>query len=272
MVAQLDEEWPWLEDRPVFTTGGEKGGNVTVVPAGAVLKPLTWRFWLYVVGFVASVALVVVGIWLVISGPQGASSSGSWWWLALALPAAGSTLFWFAGIYIEGMHRIMRERPRNLLLLAGLLGGGALGLAVPAVLGGARAVVPTVSLSAFCAGTAFCAARGIRRARKDVTRILRLRATGTTHTGVIAALPDPKTWSSGGNVPVRYRDSSTGAERTVTVRVNTWAHEIPVPRTRVIVYTDKDGDLVVELDPAHPVQYFSDSRRYEQDTSGGGTM
>ncbi|WP_444971579.1 hypothetical protein [Streptomyces sp. SAI-25] len=268
----MDEEWPWLEDRPVFTTGSEKGGNVTVVPAGAVLKPLTWRFWLYVVGFVMSVALVVVGTWLVIRSPQGAFASRSWWWLALTLPAAGSALFWFAGIYIEGMHRIMRERPRNLLLLAGLLGGGALGLAVPAVLGSAEAVAPTAVLTALCAGTGFCATRGIHRARKDVTRILRLRATGTTHTGVITALPDPRTWSSGGDVPVRYQDSSTGAERTVTVRVNTWAHEIPVPGTRVIVRTDNDGDLLVELDPAHPPQYFSDSRRYEQDTSGGGTM
>ncbi|BFP54445.1 hypothetical protein ACWGBY_00275 [Streptomyces griseus] len=272
-MAQLDEEWPWLEDRPVFTTCGERGGNVTVVPVGAVLKPFTGRFWLYVVGFVVSVTLVVVGTWLAISRPHGASPGGSWWWLALALPATGFALLWFAGIYVEGMHRIMRERPRNLLLLAGLLGGSALGLAVPAALGSAEGFVPAALLSAFsCAVTGLCATRGVRRARKDVTRILRLRATGTAHTGAIAALPDPKAWSSGGDVPIRYRDSSTGAECTVTVRVNTWAHRIPVPGTPVIVRTDEDGDLLVELDPDHPVEYFSDSRRYERDTSGGGSM
>ncbi|MER7883991.1 hypothetical protein ABTY35_14355 [Streptomyces fimicarius] len=271
-MAQLDEEWPWLEDRPVFTTGGERGGNVTVVPVGAVLKPFTWRFWLYVVGFVVSVTLVVVGTWLAISRPHGASPGGSWWWLALALPATGCALLWFAGIYVEGMHRIMRERPRNLLLLAGLLGGSALGLAVPAALGSAEGVVPAALLSASCAVAGLFAARGVRRARKDVARILRLRAAGTAHAGAIVALPDPKAWSKGGDVPIRYRDSSTGAERTVTVRVNTWAHEIPVPGTRVIVRTDEDGDLLVELDPDHPVEFFSDSRRYERDTSGGGSM
>ncbi|NEC63939.1 hypothetical protein [Streptomyces sp. SID9727] len=47
---------------------------------------------------------------------------------------------------------------------------------------------------------------------------------------------------------------------------------IPVPGTRVIVHTDEDGDLLVDLDPARPVEYFSDSRRYAQDTGGGGSM
>ncbi|MEV5606122.1 hypothetical protein AB0L33_32260 [Streptomyces sp. NPDC052299] len=272
-MAQSEDEWPWLEDRPVFTTRGERGGNVTVVPAGVVLKPLTWRFRLYVLGLVVSVALVAVGVWLVVSGSRGASPGASWWWLALVLPAAGFALLWASGIYVEGMYRIMRERPRNLLLLAGLLGGCALGLTVPSALGRADGVRPVAALSAFfCAVTGFFAARGVRRARKDVLRILRLRSAGPAHPGVIAALPDPQAWSGGGDVPVRYRDNSTGGERTVTVRVNTWAHMIPVPGTRVIVHTDEDGDLLVELDPAHPVEYFPDSRRYDQDTSGGGSM
>ncbi|MFE0486000.1 hypothetical protein [Streptomyces tendae] len=272
-VAQLDEEWSWLEDRPVFTTRGERGGNVTIVPPGAVLEPLTLRFWLGVASFVVSVALAVVGTGLVISGPSGASPPRGWWWLALAIPASGLALFSFAGIYVEGMPRMMRERPRNMLLLAGLLGGFTLGLAVLAALGGAEGLMPATAVSAVaCAVTALYAARGIRRARTDVMRILRLRATGTAHTGVIAALPDRKTWSHGGDVPIRYRDDGDEAEHTVTVRVNTWAHEIPVPGTRVIVHRDEEGDLLVELDTAHPVEYYPHSRLYAQDTSGGGSM
>lgn len=272
-MGQLDEEWSWLEDRPVFTTRGERGGNVTSVPTGAVLQPLTLRFWLGVALFVVSVALAVVGTGLVISGLSGVSPPGGWWWLALAVPASGSALFSFAGVYIEGMPRMMRERPRNLLLLAGLLGGFTLGLSVLAALGAAAGVMPATAVSAVaCTVTGLYAARGIHRAREDVTRILRLRATGTAHAGMVAALPDPKTWSHGGDVPVRYQDDGDGAEHTVTVRVNTWAHEIPVPGTRVIVHRDEEGDLLVELDTTHPVEYYPGSQLYEQDTSGGGSM
>ncbi|MFE6976188.1 hypothetical protein [Streptomyces sp. NPDC057682] len=273
-MAQPDGEWPWIEDRPVFTTRGERGGNVTAVPAGAVLGSFTRRFRLVVAGFVVGVAGAVVGAGLVVSGPSGGSSAGSWWWLALAVPAAGFALLQFAGVYVEGMPLMMRERPRNLLLLAGLFGGVAPGLAVLGALNGAEGVLLLAAAAAAfgCAVAGAFAVRGIRRARRDVVRILRLRASGTAYAGTITGLPDPGTWNHGGDVPVRYRDGDDGAEHTVTVRVNTWAHEIPVPGTRVIVRRDEDGDLLVELDPAHPVEYHPDSRSYEQDTSGGGSM
>ncbi|MGW2653636.1 hypothetical protein ACWC1D_08235 [Streptomyces sp. NPDC001478] len=156
------------------------------------------------------------------------------------------------GVYVEGVPLMMRERPRNLLLLVGLFGGVARGLAALGALNGAEGVLLlVVAAAAFgCAVAGAFAVRGIRRARRDVVRILRLRASGTAYAGTITALPDPRTWNHGGDVPVRYRDGGDGPEHTVTVHVNTWAHEIPVPGTRVIVRRDEGGDLLVELDPA----------------------
>jgi hypothetical protein len=98
----------------------------------------------------------------------------------------------------------------------------------------------------------------------------RLRAEGVRRPGVIAGLPDPATWDRGGDVPIRYQDDD--GERVVQMRLNTYAHEIPVPGTRVVVITDDHADLLVELDPNHPLEYHPDNRPYESDSSGGGSM
>ncbi|WP_131813784.1 hypothetical protein [Mycolicibacter kumamotonensis] len=164
----------------------------------------------------------------------------------------------------------MRERARNLVLLAGLLGGIAIGLAALGIWWASRffGISAAVMAIAYLI-TALIPARRVRCARLDVARILRLRTTATRYRGVVAALPDPATWNQGGDVPIRYQHET--GERVVPVRVNTYAHKIPVPGTRVIVFADHSGDPLVELDPAHPVEYHPGNRPYESDSSGGGS-
>ncbi|MET2716964.1 hypothetical protein ABXV03_14630 [Streptomyces harbinensis] len=291
----MAEEWPWLKDRPVFTTHGEKHGNVTRVPHGASLEPLGPAFVLLVAALAVSTGLAVAGVGLVVAGFSDGLGPVSWWWLALGGPAAGLAVFFLAGVYIRGMELIMRERPRALVLLTGLFGGVALGLAALAAWWAWRAsdlrlapeliaydgwnrgqvanatVFATGALAVAAAGALVApfAVRGVRRARRDAARILRLRETGVRRMGIVAALPDPKGWDQGGDVPIRYQDDT--GERTIPVRVNTWAHQIPVPGTPVVVFTDGTGDLLVELDPDHPLEYHPDNRPYESDSSGGGT-
>lgn len=290
-----EEEWAWLEERPVFTTRGEKGGNVTRVPSGAVLEPLRFGFVLLVVGLAVGVGCAIAGGGFVRAGLSDGLGALSWWWLALAVPGAVLGVFCFAGVYVRGMELLMRGRPRSLFLLTGLFGGIAPGLAALAAWWGWRGSdiahypdligypgwnhdqvqlaymfgIAAAVIAGACLVTALMAARGARRARLDVTRILRLRATGTAYTGVITALPDPATWNQGGDVPIRYQDGT--GEHMVMVRLNTYAHEIPVPGTRVSVFTDASGDLLVELDPDGPLEYHPDNRSYESDTSGGGS-
>ncbi|MEV7230773.1 hypothetical protein AB0M79_27685 [Polymorphospora sp. NPDC051019] len=287
----MAEEWPWLKDQPVFTTHGEKHGNVTRVPHGASLEPVGAGLVLLVAGLAVSTGLAVAGIGLVLAGFAEDLGPVSWWWLALGVPAAGLAVFFLAGVYIRGMELIMRERPRTLVLLTGLLGGVALGLAALAAWWAWRAsdiglhpeliehdgwnrgqiVNVTVFTIGALAAAAACliAVRGVRRARRDAARILRLRETGTRRAGVVAALPDPNDWDRGGDVAIRYQDET--GEQVIRVRVNTYAHEIPVPGTPLIVFTDPAGDLLVELDPDHPLGYHPDNRPYESDSSGGGT-
>lgn len=111
------------------------------------------------------------------------------------------------------------------------------------------------------------AVRGVRRARSDVERILRLRRTGSRHPGVVTALPDPADWNDGGDVPIRFRDDH--GEHVVDVRVNTTPGKIPVPGSRVIVYVGHN-DLLVEVDLSLPLEYHPHYQTYETSSSMGG--
>lgn len=289
----MTEEWPWLTNPPTFTTHGEKHGNVTLVPDGAVLEPLGLELLRLVLGLAIGVALTVAGVGLILASLSEDFGPASWWWLALAVPAATLAVFALAGVHVRGMELLMRERPRTLLLASGLLGGTAAGLFVlaawwvwratdslyahetafagwgdqrvsQAVLLGSLAPAAAVA----CVITGAAAVRGVRRARTDVARILRLRATGTRISGFVAALPDPADWDEGGDVPVRFGEGD--AARVITVRLNTTPTRIPVPGTRVIVFTE-DDDLLVELDPEQEIEYHPHSSRYETSQSGGGS-
>ncbi|RBM11795.1 hypothetical protein DEH69_21145 [Streptomyces sp. PT12] len=250
---------------------------------------------LLVVGLAVSAGLAIAGTGLAVAGSSEDHGPDSWWWLALGIPAAAVAVFFLAGVYIRGMELMMRERPRTLVLLTGLLGGVALGLAALAAWWARRAndiglhpelieydgwnrgqlanavvfATGALAAAAACLITALFAIRGVRRARRDVARILRLRATGTRRAGVVAALPDPKGWDRGGDVPIRYQEET--GEQLIRMRVNTYAHKIPVPGTPVIVFTDASGDLLVELDPDYPLEYHPDNHPYESDSGGGGT-
>ncbi|NYI92290.1 hypothetical protein HNR02_005665 [Amycolatopsis endophytica] len=279
----------------MFTTRGEKGGNVTRVPPGVALQPMRGGFVLLVAGLALAAGAVIAGIGLVFVSLAEGFGPASWWWLALGVPATALTIFLLAGVYVTGTELIMRENPRNLIIAAALLGGTVPGLGALSIWwfwrgsdivlhpelidypGWNRELIQqglicgagSAAAAIGCLVLALIAVRGARRARRDVARILRLRATGGPRPGIIIALPDPATWNHGGDVPIRYQDDS-GGERTIRVRLNTYAHEIPVPGTPVIVFTDGD-DLLVELDSDHPVEYHPDNRPYESDTSGGGS-
>lgn len=274
-----EEPWPWLDDRPVFTTRGEKGGNATRVPAGAVLDPIRPGLALLVIGLAAGTGSAIAGAGLIIAGLSEVGAAALWW-LTLVVPAVALSVVCGAGVFVRGMELFMRERPRTMLLSVGLLAGPAAGLgalSVRSVLGdGGAATAATVlgvesAVAAVAAGVCLgLAARGARRARQDVRRILRLRVSGARWQGEITGLPDPTTWDRGGDVPVRYRDDR--GDHTIQVRLNTYAHEIPVPGTAVTDFSDGDGDLLVELDPDQPLEFHPDNRPYESDSSGGGTM
>ncbi len=268
-----EQPWPWLDEWPVFTTHGEKFGAVTRVPPGASLEPLGVRFAVLPGALAVAVGVAAAAGGLVVCSLANAAGPKSWWWLALAIPALGASLFFFAGVHVRGMELIMRERPRNLLILAAVLGGIALGLGALAGVEnweGSMVLTATV-IAAACAATLLVfGVRGTRRARSDRARILRLRATGTAHGGQVISLPEPGSWNCGGDVSIRYADDA--GDRFVRIRLNAYAHEIPRRGNRVVVFTDGRGDLLVELDPRYPVEYHRDYRAYETDTSGGGSM
>jgi MFS family permease len=284
------DEWPWLDEQPVFTTRGERGGNVPRVPADAVLEPVRASYVMIVAAFAMCLGFALAGVAVLVASLSEGLGAASWWWLALAVPGAALALFFFAGAYTRGMELFMRERARNLVVLAGLFGALAVGLGALAAWWVARGAahpvgresglssepsnalwlgIAALAALALCLVATWFAARSARRARRDVARILRLRTEVRPVTGIVAKLPDPESWNHGGDVPIRYEDAA--GWHTLTVRVNTWAHEIPVVGTRVLVYLDAAGEPLVELDPAHPVAFHPDSRAYESDTSGGGS-
>jgi len=278
----MAEEWAWLDDGPVFSTRGERRSQVVRVPHGVALAPLDMRYLLLVGAFALSVALVVAGCGLVFDTAVLDGDAAGWWWLALVVPAALAVVFTVSGVYIEGTERIMKSSALGLTGFCGLASGVALGLlliaanagwvrpstgrepgevVLPAALALASALVAVV--------LAVLAVPSVRRARREVARVLRLRASAPRMPGTVTALPDPSQWHEGGDVPIRYDDED--GTHTVVVRLISYAHEIPVPGTRVIVFRDDDGSLHVELDPQQAVAYTPHSRRYESDSSGGGS-
>lgn len=288
----MDQEWPWLEERPVFTTGRERGLRVTRVPWGVDLAPLRPRFVGLVVASAVGTGLTIAGGGLVAATQAAGLGPVGWWWLALAVPALLLTVYLYAGVHVEGTELIMRRSAHALVVCAGLLGGAAIGLGLlavwwpqgagdtssgpggPADVGsgqlwnaGALGAAAPVAAAA-CLLVTLLAVRGVRHARSDVRRILRLRTSGARHPGVVAGLPDPGRWADGGDVPVRYEDD--GGPRTIRVRLNSTASRIVVRGTAVIVLTDDDGDLLVELDPDRPVTYLADHRAYDRPSGGEG--
>ncbi|WP_406145091.1 hypothetical protein [Streptomyces sp. NBC_01012] len=290
----MSEEWAWLEERPVFTTHGEKGGSVTRVPPGAALARLTSGFVLLVAGFAVSLGLTIAGFGLVFASRAETGGGTGWWWLVLGVPAAVVALITFSGTFTTGTELIMRGNARNLVMFAGVLCGVAIGLGGLALRWSWRAsdirlhpeafdypgwndhqrfnseLLAVGAVLAAVAGLvlAVLAVRSVRRARRDVERILHLRQTAPRSPGVVAKLPDPRSWNGGGDVPIRYDDEHGRHE--IRVRVNTTAGKIPVPGTHVIVFTGPDGDLLVEIDPEHALEYHPDNRPYESSSSMGG--
>ncbi|ALX65988.1 hypothetical protein [Microbacterium sp. XT11] len=277
----MAEEWAWLEDGPVFSPRGERRSRTVRVPHGVTLAPIGAGYMGLVAAFAVSVGLAVAGSGLLFDTAVTDGEAVGWWWLVLAVPAVLAAVFTASGVFVEGTERIMKSSTLALIVFSALAGGSAIGLGLIAANAGlirpwsgreaGEAVVPGTLASLCALATAVLAALAVssaRRARAEVARVLRLRATAPRYAGMITALPDPARWHEGGDVPIRYEDDR--GEHTVVVRLNSYAHEIPVPGSRVIVFRDEDGGLHVELDPEHPVRYTPHSRRYDSDTSGGG--
>lgn len=278
----MTEEWPWLQTWPVFTTRGERGSRVVRVPQGVMLKPIGIGYLAIIAGFIVSFGLALAGSCLVFGVVVIDEDAEGWWWLALAAPAAVGAVLSFSGLFVEGAQRIMKSSALGMIYLVGFLGGLAVGCAALALWnsrmtpwrGGFGSVtdffVAATTVCAFaCLVTAVIAVSAIRRARREIERVLRLRCSARRYAGVVARLPDADEWDDGGDVPVRYRNPA--GEHTLRVRVNTYAHEIPVRGTHVIVFVGADDDVLVEIDPRHPLEYHHDSSRYESDSSGGGS-
>lgn len=273
----MSDEWPWAETEPVFSARGRREMQVPRVPHGVVPATLGPAYVGTVVGFAIAVGVVGIGVGMLAGAVICDAEAAGWWWLALILPAGFVALFFFSGIYVDGTEATMV--PAAVALTAGTGAAAGLGLAsaLLALIGRHHAVLLTpellrVTAAALAGGAVLlgvCARVAVRRARRDVQRILDLRAHTAPVAGMILALPDPKTWNGGGDIPVRY-DPGSG-ERVITVRMTTDAHEIPVRGSLVHVFDDGSGDVHVELDPQHPPIYEQNSRPYERDDSGGGS-
>lgn len=239
------------------------------MPHGVEPARLDAGYLAVVGGFALAIGAVVFATGMLVTTAVAGGEAAGWWWLALAVPAAAAALVAFSGVFAEGTARIMVASTVALVGWTGVAAGAAIGTAALAVTtnGPAPVIAALLALTAVALGV--LAAASTRRARREVARILRLRADPAPAKGMITALPDPATWNHGGDVPVRY-DPGDG-ERTVTVRMTSYAHEIPVRGTRVWVYGDGTGDVHVELDPQHPPVYEKNSRPYESDDSGGGS-
>lgn len=278
----MTEEWPWLEQGPVFSTRGERGSRVLRVPQGVTLGPLGIRYIAIIAGLMVTFGLAIAGAGLVVGTALLDGDAAGWWWLALVLSAAFGAVHSFSGLYMVGTEGIMKSSTLGMVYLVGFSGGAAVGLGLLA-LWSARAprggeglrhetvlLVGTATAAVVvCAVSAVVAVSSVRRARREVERVLSMRRSASRYSGIVARLPDPKEWNGGGDVPIRYRDDHE--EHLIRVRLNTYAHRIPVVGSRVIVFIGSDGDLLVEIDPEHPTEFYPHSSRYDSDTSGGGS-
>lgn len=278
----MTEEWPWLEERPVFSTRGESGSKVARVPPDATRRPIGAEYLGILCGFMICVGLAIPGTGLAFGTALADEEAAGWWWLALAIPAAIGGVFSFSGLFVEGTERIMKSSALGMVYLVGVLGGLSIAFAALSLwharthpwTGRFRTetdffVIATTVCALACVVSAVLAVRSVRRAQRDVDRVLRLGRSTRRYEGFVARLPDPAEWNDGGDVPIRYRDEHEA--HTIRVRLNTYAHTIPVVGSRVIVFVGADGDMLVELDPQHPPEFYPHSSRYESDTSGGGS-
>lgn len=279
----MAEEWKWLDDPPVFSVERKRWRNVVRVPHGITLLPLGPGYLGVVVGFTLSIGVSIAAAGFTFERAAAMQDAVGWWGLAVALPALAVAIFTASGVYVDGTERIMMTSALTNVMLAALFNGVAVGFALAAVnqtslvpwsnggyIGDAPALLIPAAICAV-AGVIFVifAVRSVRVARADVARVLRLRQTGRRQEGVITRRPDPESWNEGGDVPIRYGTGSD--ERVVVARVNTYAHRIPVPGSRVTVFTDADGSLLIEVDQEHSLEFIANSSPYESDTSGGGS-
>lgn len=279
----MTEEWKWLDEPPVFSVERKRWRNVVRVPHGVTLAPLGARYVGVVVAFALSIGVTIAASGFIIERAMAMQDAVGWWGLAVAVPALAVAVFTGSGVYVDGTERIMMTSALAFVLLAALFCGVAVGFALSAVNqtslvpwsnDGYIAAAATLQIpAAICAATGvvfvILAVSSVRAARADVRRVLRLRQTGRRQGGVITRRPEPETWDDGGDVPIRY--GAGVEERAIVTRMNTYAHRIPVPGSRVIVFTDSDGSLLVEIDPEHPLEFIANSSPYESDTSGGGS-
>lgn len=277
----MGEEWEWLETGPVFSDRDRRGGRVVRVPHGVSLAPVGGAWMLTIAMFAVSGGILFAAVGFLIGSVFREGQPEGWWWLALVITAGALMLFFFSGTFATSTERAMQPRSVGLISATGAAVGVAIGLGILAVdaegglpwseprgHAGPLALLATgVALVALILAVLSIVA--VRDARREVRRILELRASGSAVAGMVMALPDPKTWSGGGEVPIRY-DDGTG-ERVVPVRLTAYAHEIPVRGTRVIVRSGAAGGILVEFDPEHPPAYTPHRSRYEQDSSGGGS-
>lgn len=279
----MAEDWKWVDEPPVFSVERKLWRNVVRVPYGVTLPPLSPGYIGTVVVFVLSIGVMIAAAGFTFERAAGMQDPGGWWGLAVAVPALTIVIFTGSGVYVDGTERIMMASALTFVMLAASFSGLAVGFALAAV--NQTRFVPWSNAgyiyradallipAAICAvvGVVFAilSMRSVRAARAEVTRVLRLRQTGRYQHGTITRRPDPDSWSDGGDVPIRY--GSGIDERVVVARLNTYAHRIPVAGSRVIVFTDADGSLLIEIDRDHPLEFIANSSPYESDTSGGGT-
>lgn len=277
-----NEDWPWTDFGPTYSAPGRRRGLVQV-PYGTPLPAVG-------AGYVGTVMLFAIGLGLCLTGILlwfqtvviGDDPAG-WWWLALVVPAGLVAVIWGSGTYAEGMERTMSAAATWRIIIAAAAGT----VFIPTVVGLIRADRSTPVFAGFAraaeaewfllaGGVALTllvvfvplAIRTVRRARAEVVRIKRLRATGRRVPGMVLDLPDPKPWPSRADVSMRIEDPA--GERVVRMRLNTaGSTQIPVRGTRLIILIGESGDLHVELDPEHPPVFLKNTRDYESSADGG---
>ncbi|SEE60332.1 hypothetical protein [Jiangella alba] len=171
----------------------------------------------------------------------------------------------------------------RLMLGVGLLGFGAtitapleeawsdtgsnLPVLIAATIPGSVAVAGVILI-----GRAITLARGALRRQE---RMRQLRARGHRVDGVLESVRFLKTWA--GSQPEFEVVAGYAGEHRVTARLLTEPERVPLPGARLWVHTDPaapgDTDVLIELDPAAPVEFDprgEDYRRPTGDSGGGG--
>ena len=276
----------WWQNGPVFSTSRRGSRIVAVEPDAEVPRPR----WIHLLVLLLGSALSGICLTLVLPGSfppllavPGWSAWNLVWWIPLALGAAWVLILLVPGTYALFEDDFAQSASIGIRAATVLVGTGlAVALHVWSWLTSgstdsfiAELAEPMRWAATAAAVVAACAAAllllGIHGVRREIARILSLRADARRVAGEIVTVPDPKLWileRPQFRVGVRFYDGA--ATRMIDVWMSTSPDRVPAPGSGVLVYFG-GGTTHIEVDPDDPMVFSSDISRYTAPSGGGGS-